>query len=279
MRDSSFIVGRFSVLGSRFLVMSEEPHSTTQRNYWGPLWPLGEALRFLTILPIPGLPPMSEAGIGRAIACFPLAGAAIGGLLAGLGLAAGALWNANVRPVALVIAWGVITAGLHLDGLSDTFDAVMSWRPRERKLEIMKDSRIGAMGALALIAVLALKVTWLGAAGDGWLRAVWLAPILGRWADIYGIFWFPPAREGGMGRSFQAQVRRADFLFATGATLGLALALGGARGLVALALVWLGSHLLAIWWTRDLGGLTGDTYGALCEIAEVVALAALAARI
>src|SRR5690349_20393121 len=134
---------------------------------------------------------MSEAGIGRAIAYFPLAGAVIGALLAGLGLAAGALWNASVRSVILVVIWGVITAGLHLDGLSDTFDAVMSWRPRERKLEIMKDSRIGAMGALALIGVLALKMAWLHAAGDGWLRVAWLAPVLGRWADIYGIFWFP----------------------------------------------------------------------------------------
>jgi adenosylcobinamide-GDP ribazoletransferase len=259
--------------------MDEQTNSMPPHNYWGPLWPIGEALRFLTILPIPGLPPMSEAGIGRAIACFPLAGAIVGALLAGGGLAAGALWDASVRSIALVVAWGVLTAGLHLDGLSDTFDAVMSWRPRERKLEIMKDSRIGAMGALALIAVLALKATWLGAAGEGWLRAVWLAPILGRWADIYGIFWFPPAREGGLGRSFQAQVRRADFVFATAATVVLALALGGARGLVALGLVWLASQLLAMWWTRDLGGLTGDTYGALCEIGEVVALAALAARL
>jgi adenosylcobinamide-GDP ribazoletransferase len=259
--------------------MDEQADSTPQRNYWGLFWPLGEALRFLTILPIPGLPVMSEASIGRAIAFFPLAGAVIGALLAGLGLVAGALWEASVRPVVLVVAWGVITAGLHLDGLSDTFDAVMSWRPRERKLEIMKDSRIGAMGALALIALLALKATWLGAAGDGWLRAVWLAPILGRWADIYGIFWFPPAREGGMGRSFQSQVRSADFIFATAAAILLAVALGGVRGLVALALAWLASQLLAMWWTRDLGGLTGDTYGALCEIAEVVTLATLAVKI
>jgi adenosylcobinamide-GDP ribazoletransferase len=258
--------------------MSEQTNST-QRNYWGLLWPLGEALRFLTILPIPGLPPMAEASISRAIAFFPLAGAVIGALLAGLGLAAGALWDAGVQPVILVVAWGVITAGLHLDGLSDTFDAVMSWRPRERKLEIMKDSRIGAMGALALIAVLSLKATWIGAAGDGWLRAIWLAPILGRWADIYGIFWFPPAREGGMGRSFQSQVRRADFIFATAATILLSVALGGAQGLVALALVWLVSQLLAMWWTRDLGGLTGDTYGALCEIGEVVVLATLAVSV
>jgi adenosylcobinamide-GDP ribazoletransferase len=258
--------------------MGQQTDQTTDRNWWGPLWPLGEALRFLTIIPVAGLPPMAQQSIARAIPWFPLAGAAIGALLAGLGLVCGALWDAWVRSVVLVVGWGIVTAGLHLDGLSDTFDAVMSWRPRERKLEIMKDSRIGAMGALALIAVLALKTAWLHAAGDGWLRAVWLAPVLGRWADTYGIFHFPPARAGGLGHEFQSQVRRADFVFATATAIVLALALAGARGLLALALVWGASYWLARWWTRDLGGLTGDTYGALCEIAEVVTLAVLSSQ-
>jgi adenosylcobinamide-GDP ribazoletransferase len=257
--------------------MTEQNQGPT-RNWWGPLWPLGEALRFLTIIPMPGMPPMAEQSIARAIPLFPLAGAVIGALLVGLGLACDVLWDAWVRAVVIVVGWGIVTAGLHLDGLSDTFDAVMSWRTRERKLEIMKDSRIGAMGALALIAVLALKVTWLHAAGDAWLRAIWLAPVLGRWADIYGIFRFPPARAGGLGREFQAQARRGDFAIATATATGLAIMLAGPRGLLALVAVWCISSLIARWWTRDLGGLTGDTYGALCEIAEVVTLAVLSAE-
>jgi adenosylcobinamide-GDP ribazoletransferase len=256
-------------------MMAEQNKPESPRNWWGPLWPLGEALRFLTIIPIPGMPPMAEQSIARAIPLFPLAGAVIGALLVGLGLACGVLWDAWVRSVLIVVGWGIVTSGLHLDGLSDTFDAVISWRTRERKLEIMKDSRIGAMGALALIAVLMLKVAWLHAAGDGWLRAVWLAPALGRWADIYGIFRFPPARAGGLGREFQSQARRGDFAIATATAVALAIILAGLSGLLALALVWGSSNLLARWWTRDLGGLTGDTYGALCEIAEVVTLAAL----
>ena len=259
--------------------MGEQTEQTTPRSRWGPLWPLGEALRFLTIFPMPGMPPMAEQSIARAIPLFPLAGAVIGALLVGLGLACGVLWDAWVRSVLIVVGWGIVTSGLHLDGLSDTFDAVMSWQTRERKLEIMKDSRIGTMGALALIAVLALKVTWLHAASDGWVGAVWLAPVLGRWADTYGIFRFPPARAGGLGREFQAQARRGDFAIATATAVGLAIILAGPRGLLALALVWGVSSGLARWWTRDLGGLTGDTYGALCEIAEVVTLATLAATV
>jgi adenosylcobinamide-GDP ribazoletransferase len=126
--------------------------------------------------------------------------------------------------------------------------------------------------------VLALKATWLHATGEAWLRAAWLAQVLGRWAMTYGLCWFPPARANGLGHTIQSQVRRGDFIVATATALALALALAGAQGLIACALVWLSAHLLARWWTRDLGGLTGDTYGALCEIAEVVALAALAAQ-
>jgi adenosylcobinamide-GDP ribazoletransferase len=188
---------------------------------------------------------------------------------------AGWLWGDLVRAVLLVVVWGCITGGLHLDGLSDTFDAVMSWRAPERKLEIMKDSRVGAMGVLALAAVLLLKIAWLHAAGEGWWLALLLAPVWGRWADMYSLFWFPAARAGGLGRTYHAQVQRHHFAVSTLVVLLLSALIGQWHGLLAGALVWAGTHLLARWWTRDLGGLTGDTYGALCEIGEVVALAAL----
>jgi adenosylcobinamide-GDP ribazoletransferase len=245
----------------------------------GGLWPLiirlGEALRFLTIIPQPWMPPMSERGIVLAIPLFPVAGALIGALLLPVGWLAGLGWGDGVRAALLVIAWGIITGGLHLDGLSDTFDGVMSWRPRERKLEIMKDSRIGAMGALALVAVLLLKFAFLAEAGASWWQAVLIAPLLGRWADIYGIFWFPAAREGGLGRSFNEEVRRGDFVWATLFAALFAGLVGGLGGLAAMLLLWAGTHMLARWWTKDLGGLTGDTYGALNEIGEVIVLGAL----
>lgn len=258
---------------------SEDTNDYTHhpQNRWGALWPLGEALRFLTVLPVPGLPPMQGATIARSIPWFPAVGLVLGLLLLPVGWLAGLLWGAPVQAVLLVVCWGALTAGLHLDGLSDTFDAVMSWRPRERKLEIMKDSRIGAMGAIALIAVLLLKVAFLAQAGDQWWVAVLLAPLWGRWADVYGIVWFPAAREGGLGRTFHAQVRRRDFYLTTLATSVAAFLLGGVAGLLAGLLVWGMAWLVARWWTRDLGGLTGDTYGALCELGEVVALAALTA--
>jgi adenosylcobinamide-GDP ribazoletransferase len=242
---------------------------------WRAIVGLGEAIRFLTLIPQPWLPASDEATMIAAIPWFPAAGALIGALLLPVGWLAGLGWGDAARAALVVVAWGAITGGLHLDGLSDTFDGVMSWRPRERKLEIMQDSRIGAMGALAIVAVLLLKFVFLAGAGPGWWRAALIAPALGRWADCYGIFWFPPAREGGLGRSFNAQVRRRDFWVASAATAAFALLVGGPAAAVAGLLVWAGAHLLASWWVRDLGGLTGDTYGALAEIGEVVALAAM----
>ncbi len=252
-----------------------------------------EAVRFLTLIPLPFMPPMTgddyEKTIARSMAWFPAVGLLIGLIACGMGFVAGALWHDFARAVAVVIAMAVITAGLHLDGLSDTFDAVMSWRSRERKLEIMKDSRIGAMGALALVAVIALKVVFIAAAGEGWWRAVLLAAVLGRWADLYGIFFFPAAREGGLGRNFRDFTRRGDFIFATiqmVAIIVVVSALGLAptawpmallRGAIAAGMVLVVAHVIFARWTKSLGGLTGDTYGAMCEIGEVVALAAMSA--
>lgn len=240
-----------------------------------PCIPLLEVLRFLTLLPLPELPP-SDAARGRLLAWFPVAGLVIGALLLPVGWLAGGAWDAGVRTAVIIVVWGIVTAGMHFDGLADTFDAVMSWRSRERKLEIMKDSRIGTMGVLAIGAVLLLKFAWLQAAGEAWWQAALLAPVWGRWCMTYGLAGFPAARTTGLGHTFKQQVQPRTLLHATLAAVLLALLIGQVHGLLAGLLVWGGATLLARWWVRDLGGLTGDSYGALCELGEVVVLAVIA---
>ena len=254
-----------------------------------------EAIRFLTLIPLPFMPTMTgdnyEQTIARSMAWFPAVGLLIGAVACGIGFIAGALWTELVRAVLVAVVIGIVTSGLHLDGLSDTFDGVMSWRPRERKLEIMKDSRIGAMGAIALVAIIALKIAFIVAAGASWWRAVLVATTLGRWADLCGIFFFPAAREGGLGRNFRDFIQRGDFVFATiqAVVIVIAVVLVGQpmsewpmaflRGAIAVGALLAVTRALCAWWTRSLGGLTGDTYGALCEIGEVIVLAAMSANV
>ncbi|MEI6179779.1 MAG: adenosylcobinamide-GDP ribazoletransferase [Chloroflexales bacterium] len=243
----------------------------------GPFDCLDTALRFLTTVPLPWPAPKHMGGIAAALPYFPVVGAIIGGLLLGVGWFAGLWWTPLTQAALLLVAWGVLSGGLHLDGLSDTFDAIMSWHPRERKLAIMKDSRIGAMGALAIIGVLLLKLVFLTDTGANWWRAVLLAPILGRWTMLVVTTQFPAARPDGLGSSVQGQLGRPQLLALSAGVALVAVALAGVGGLVAVLLAGVGAQLLGRWWTRELGGLTGDTYGAVCELTEVLALAVLSA--
>lgn len=236
------------------------------------------ALGFLTTIPLPKRWATNDTPLAKMLELFPLVGLVVGVCLAIVGYLSGWLWGDWVRAMAVVVAWGIVTGGLHLDGLSDTFDGMMSWRPRERKLEIMRDSRVGVMGVLALLAVFGLKAALL-AQSEAWLWALLLAPVCGRWAMCYGVCLYPSARSDGLGAQAQSEAGFGQLRTATIIALLLALLLAGLQGLLALALVWLGARWLARWWARELGGLTGDTYGALCEIAEVVALAALTAQL
>lgn len=245
----------------------------------GPLASLDTALRFLTSVPLPWPALAPVAGISGALPFFPLVGALLGLALLAVGWLASLFWPPLASAALLVIAWGMLSGGLHLDGLSDTADGVMSWRSRERKLEIMRDSQIGVMGALALFAVLLLKLAFLAGAGAGWWRAALLAPILGRWAMLYAIAHFPAARADGLGSSVQGHMSHARLLVVSAPVFITVAAVAGPSGVTACLLAALGAHLLGRWWTRDLGGLTGDTYGACCELVEVIALAALTAEV
>ncbi|NTU79714.1 MAG: adenosylcobinamide-GDP ribazoletransferase [Chloroflexales bacterium] len=238
---------------------------------------LGTALRFLTTLPPLWPVPEWISKIPRSLPYFPLVGAVIGTLLLGVGWVAGLFWPPLAQAALIVVAWAILSGGLHFDGLSDTFDGVMSWHSRERKLEIMRDSRIGAMGAAAMIGVLLLKLAILADAGAVWWRAALVAPIFGRWTIIYASTCFPTARLEGIAKSFQGRVSRARL---AGISVVVALSMvgiAGGAGACAFLLGVAGAFMLGRWWTRDLGGLTGDTYGAICEITEVIVLATITA--
>jgi len=231
------------------------------------------AVQFLTILPV--WIKTDERNLGRSIPWFPLAGLCIG---AGAALVYGCAIRLNVpvmgSAVLGIAVLAILSGGLHLDGLADSADGLFSHRSRERILEIMRDSRIGTMGVLALFFVLAMKTAALAAMVPSLaVRALMLAPVAARAAVSLSLVIFPYARlEGGLAGAFMEYRKRIDvFLPIVMALLAgwLCLELDGIVVVLACLLVGTG---FSIWCRYRLGGITGDTLGAVSEITETLSL-------
>ncbi|WP_405117304.1 adenosylcobinamide-GDP ribazoletransferase [Paenibacillus sp. FSL K6-1217] len=253
------------------------------------------AFQFLTRFPVRTSAEFSPELLRASVVHYPLVGAAIG-LSTALGAAA-ASWLLPSWPAAVVtlILWVGLTGGLHLDGWMDSADALLSYRSRERMLEIMKDSRVGAMGVLACVLLLLLKASllaaWLEGGSFSLLPLLLLPPVWGRWYMVRAMARYPLARGNeGLAATFgglPARQERRAFLSAALLTLAAAavpLALGAGSGdvpllaaaalLAPLAAVACGT-LAARRIGSRLGGLTGDVYGALGELLETVVLLVL----
>ena len=240
------------------------------------------AVQMMTRVPVRLAAPPTAGELARAAAWYPLVGAGIGAAAAGAYWALGRAHLPSLAPWAALAAAIVVTGAFHEDGLADTADGLFGGHDRARRLEIMRDSRVGTYGVVALVLVLGAQVAALGAlpASLGW-RALVAAHALGRAAAL-PLTLMPYARaEGGLGASVAQRVPALALAFAlvTGVLplallpWPLALAAVGAAGLVALAGAWR--------FSRDLGGITGDTLGAVVKLAELttyVAAAAWAAR-
>jgi adenosylcobinamide-GDP ribazoletransferase len=237
--------------------------------------PLASAFAFLTRLPL-RLGETEDTDAGHALACFPIVGMALGVVLTS------ATWLVPTLPpsitaVGLVALLAAVTGGLHLDGLADVFDGLSgSQGERARMLAIMRDSRIGAHGALALLLVVLAKVFAVSALVQH--RSLWaivVFPAVARWCAVLLIVVFPYVRDEGLGRRFKERSSAAEFLWATAVT-GLLLFVAGARALTPSAAALAAALGFAVWMQRRLGGLTGDVYGAAIELAEVAFVAAAA---
>ncbi|HYF94091.1 MAG TPA: adenosylcobinamide-GDP ribazoletransferase [Symbiobacteriaceae bacterium] len=241
------------------------------------------ALSFLTRIPVSPLDRFHVENyykmLGRQAPLFPVVGMIVGAASLGAGLAADEVFGPAVRAVAALAAGVWITGALHFDGLMDTADGVGSHRSRDRMLEIMKDSRVGAMGVVAgVLSLLARYALLQELAGPAFWQALLLAPALGRMAIAGAAGRFPTAGSG-TGAAFAQHVGLWQAAGALASGAACAWAIGGGRGaaawVVAVAVAWLTGRGLA----ARLGGLTGDTYGAINEITEIAVYCTFAARI
>jgi adenosylcobinamide-GDP ribazoletransferase len=235
------------------------------------------ALRFMTVLPIQWKENEELRDVARSIALFPSVGLIIGIFLALGSFLSALLWSPLTGAVIITVLWACLTGALHLDGLSDTADGIWGGTSPERRLKIMKDSRTGVFGVVTLICFLLLKVsmiyelmTWGGIIAYGALIA---APVCGRWILVLLISTFPSARENGMGSFFRKHTRGKEKIGALVSAVLLILMASGFPGVILAFAVSLLAMAGGLFLKKKLNGLTGDTYGALCEVTELLFIA------
>jgi adenosylcobinamide-GDP ribazoletransferase len=236
------------------------------------------AVRFLSLLPVPGSAQLfnkDESVPHIVVGCeyFPVVGMLLAFPLWLFTFILTQLVPHLVLAALLVAALVILTGGLHLDGLMDTSDGLFGSSTRERKLEIMHDSRVGSFGVLAGICILLLKFALFASLKVSVLPlALLIALPSARWAMVVVLRVFPSARATGLGAAFHQAVTTKRLLITGIISLVIVLIAGQLFGLIIWIVASVTSLLLGFWMTRSLGGLTGDTYGAIEEVTEGVAL-------
>lgn len=232
------------------------------------------ALQHLTRLPLPRVS-FDEASCGRATAFFPVAGALIGAVMAAVVWAAGWYLPHNLLASLLIVLTVVLTGGIHLDGFMDSIDGLFSGRPRERKLEIMRDSRVGAFGVIGAICLLLFKFNLLaGIPGFVLVKLLVAAPAISRWNMTLAIYVFPYARQEGLGAIYKKYCSAKELLLATLLAGAAAVMLLGLNGALLMVMGGFITYLAGTKVSKELGGLTGDIYGLINELSEVLLLLA-----
>ncbi len=237
---------------------------------------LRAAVAFLTRIPVGG-GALTAPELSRAALWFPVVGALVGAVAGGVRALAGTVLDPAPATVLALAAAVLLTGALHEDGLADAADAIGAHVPRERRLEILRDSRVGAYGALALVLAVVFALTVLAPLDDGdFLRAALVGHVVGRWSILPQSRLLPAARPGGSG----ALVRAGDasLAVATAFTIAAALVAGRpAAGAAALGVAVVLTAAGVAVFRRTLGGATGDTFGALTKVVELGCYAALVA--
>ena len=236
--------------------------------------PLFSALRFLTILPIPDSWCGDEVDFNQSPNWYPLVGLLIGLVLLVCDQVLCWLLPVPVASVLLMVAMIAVSGALHLDGLADSADAFYSSRGREQMLEIMKDSRSGPMGVTAIVLLLILKLMLLISLPPTWRwQVIILMPLAGRCSLTFVSNWLPYARSAGTGAFTSKESNPLRLLVAVLVTLvATFMLLGWVAGLGSFLLIALGVGLLGRYSQRKIGGFTGDTLGATCELVELIPL-------
>jgi adenosylcobinamide-GDP ribazoletransferase len=235
------------------------------------------ALRFLTIFRIPGGRTETAEEMGRSSISFPVIGLIIGVILAFMNWVFSLFLPAAVTSSFTIALLVIITGAMHLDGYADTCDGLAGNKSAEERWKVMHDSRTGAFGVAGLILLLLVKFALLNSIPQEFTGPVLVVmPVIGRWAMVYAITMYPYARNEGLGKAFKDGATRTRLVISTLIALGLSIFLAwwadldyyyivgfGIMVIIGLIVIVVSEYL-----KRKFAGLTGDTYGAINELAE-----------
>ena len=228
------------------------------------------AIGFLTVFPVA---PAGEARMGPSRAWFPLVGLGLGGILLGLDVAAREALPPLVVGAILVAALLVLTRAIHTEGFLDCCDGLFGGYGREERLRILRDTHVGAFAVIGGAALLLLKWSALAGIPDGASTGLLLAfPCLSRFGMVATMAFYPYAREQGLGTSFQEGRGWWQVAVASSTAAAVAVLFLGGGGAILLGVVVVVALGLGRWMTGMLGGMTGDTYGAVNEVGEIAVL-------
>ncbi|HVN30077.1 MAG TPA: adenosylcobinamide-GDP ribazoletransferase, partial [Candidatus Binataceae bacterium] len=220
-----------------------------------------------------------EYDVAASMAWFPAVGGVIGIMVAFGDLYFQDILGPTLCSAIAVLALAVITGAVHLDGLTDTADALGAGRDRARALEILRDSRIGVFGAIALFFALALKIFALANLG-GYERlfTIAFAPMLARWALVGVSYKMDYLRSQGAGSSMLGRLDNRNLAVAGTLTILPLIPVHWRKLVIAYVLTVIVTFALRSFYRRWIGGVTGDLIGACGEIVEVLVMLTMAAR-
>lgn len=231
------------------------------------------AVQFLTILPIKNMAGADTKKLGASSLYFPVVGALLGLFLAALDKFLYPVLPAFLVNVILIFALIIVTGGMHIDGLADSCDALFCGREKEGILSIMREVHLGTFGILGIVGIVLFKLALLFSIPQE-LRQISLIlmALLSRYSMSAAVILFPYARDEGKAKAFFENKAIKDFFFPTLITLTISVLIFKMYGLAVFSLVLGYTFLLGCWLKRKIGGMTGDTLGALSETSEALVL-------
>jgi adenosylcobinamide-GDP ribazoletransferase len=235
---------------------------------------LALAFQFLTIIPWPRSEVRQPEDLGASMAWYPIVGAALGGLLMGVHLVGAAIFPDGVLRPILVVLLVILSGGLHLDGFADVCDGFYAGRTKTDALRIMKDPHLGTMGVVGIVNVLIMKVVLLSYLPAAILAsALLIFPAISRGGMVWGMWMAPYARlEGGTGETFFRTLAGRHVWTATLLLSVWGLLCAGWPAVIVLLCGVGATKIFVEYCNRRIGGMTGDTLGALNELLELLTL-------